>query len=160
MEIWKDVNVYEGAYQISNLGNIKSLPRKNTKGKILKPAKNNRGYLRVGLCYKGKVRYDSVHRLVAETFIPNPKKLPEVNHIDGDKLNNKVENLEWVTKGENQSHAYKTGLRKTTQRQRGSSRKNIEIARMNRKLKTNNSSEEIRTSNVNRHLKRWLQNGS
>lgn len=135
MEIWKDVNGYEGVYQISNLGNIKSLPRKNAKGKILNPSTNNRGYLRVGLCFKEKVRYESIHRLVAEAFIPNRKNLPEVNHINGNKLDNRVENLEWVTKGQNQIHAYKTGLRKTTQRQREASRKNIEIARMCRRVK-------------------------
>ncbi len=128
MEIWKDIYGYEGAYKVSNLGRIQSLLRKNTKGKILNPAKNNRGYLRLGLCFKGKIRYDSVHRLVAEAFIPNPKNLPEVNHIDGNKLNNRVENLEWVTKGENQIHAYKTGLRKITEKQRQASRENIRIA--------------------------------
>jgi hypothetical protein len=135
MEIWKDIQGYEGIYQISNLGRIKSLHRDYTNGRILNPAKNNRGYLRLGLSGNGKVRYDSVHRLVAETFIPNPKNLPEVNHIDGNKLNNRVENLEWVTKGENQAHAYKTGLRKTTERQREASRKNIEIARNYKKLR-------------------------
>lgn len=133
MEFWKDIRGYEGIYQISNLGKIKSLHRDCTKGRILNPAKNNRGYLRLGLSGNGKVRYDSVHRLVAEAFIPNPKNLPEVNHIDGNKLNNRVENLEWVTKGENQVHAYKTGLRKTTERQREASRKNIEIARNHKK---------------------------
>lgn len=132
MEIWKDIRDYEGIYKISNLGNIKSLPREHVKGKLLNPARNNRGYLRVALSVKGRVRYDSVHRLVAETFIPNPKNLPEVNHIDGNKLNNKVENLEWTTKSQNQIHAYKTGLRKTTPRQRETSRKNIEIARMHK----------------------------
>lgn len=133
IEIWRNIIGYEGTYLISNFGNIKSLPRKNTKGKVLNPSKNNRGYLRVTLSVEGKTRYDSVHRLVAETFIPNPKKLPEVNHLDGNKLNNNVENLEWVTKGQNQIHAYKTGLRKTTQKQRDTSRKNIEIARLCRK---------------------------
>lgn len=136
MERWRDIIGYEGIYKISNLGRIQSLPRKRVKGKMLNPAKNNRGYLRVALCFEGKVRYDSVHRLVAETFIENPKNLPEVNHIDGNKLNNNVANLEWVTKGQNQIHAYKTGLRKTTKKQRETSRRNIEIARQYRKLKT------------------------
>lgn len=118
MEVWKDIRGYEGIYQISNLGRIKSLHRDCRNGRILNPAKNNSGYLRVALSNNGKIRYDSIHRLVAEAFISNPKKLPEVNHIDGNKLNNSVENLEWVTKGENQIHAYKTGLRKITERQR------------------------------------------
>lgn len=133
MEIWKDIAGYEGFYKISNLGKIKSLPRKGVKEKILNPSKNNRGYLRVGLSAKGKVRYDSIHRLVAETFIENPKKMPEVNHIDGNKLNNNIENLEWVTKSENEKHAYKIGLRKMTSKQKEARRKNIEIARKYRK---------------------------
>lgn len=143
MEIWRDIPGYEEIYKISNLGRIKSLHRDRIKGQILNPAKNNRGYLRLGLSGNGKVRYDSVHRLVAEAFIPNPKNLPEVNHIDGNKLNNRVENLEWVTKGENQIHAYKTGLRKTTERQREASRKNIEIARNHRKSSARNKEKII-----------------
>lgn len=128
-EIWKDVKNYEGAYMVSNLGRIKSLPRKGTKGNILNPSRNNKGYCTVELTFKGKNRSTFVHRVVAENFIPNLKNLPEVNHIDGNKLNNNVENLEWVTKGQNQIHAYKTGLRKTTEKQRENSRKNIQIAR-------------------------------
>ena len=132
MKLWRDIVGFEGIYKISNFGDIKSLPRKRVKGKILNPAKNNRGYLRVGLCKDGRVRYESVHRLVAETFISTPQNLPAVNHIDGNKLNNNVENLEWVTKGQNQIHAYRIGLRKTTERQREISRNNIQIARMYR----------------------------
>lgn len=136
MEIWKDIKGYEGVYKISNLGKINSLPRKHSKGKILNPAKNNRGYLRVALCFEGKARYDSIHRLVAETFIPNPKNLTEVNHKDGNKLNNTVENLEWTTRTQNQIHAYRIGLRKTTQKQIEASKRNIQIARKyNQKIK-------------------------
>lgn len=109
-EIWKDILEFKGQYQVSNLGNVRSLIR----NKILKPAKisNNRinstGYYVVNL--KGKLYY--IHRLVAETFIPNPNKLPQVNHIDGNKLNNCIDNLEWCTNSENIKHAYRTGLMK------------------------------------------------
>lgn len=154
MEVWKDVLGYEEIYQISNLGRIKSLHRDRIEEKILNPAKNNRGYLRLGLSGNGKVRYDSIHRLVAGAFIPNPKNLPEVNHIDGNKLNNGVENLEWVTKGQNQIHAYKTGLRKTTERQRMASKRNIEIALKQKRLnKENNKSNEKLQSNTQNERK-------
>lgn len=107
MEKWKDIAGFEGLYQISNLGRVKSL-RKNI---ILKPGivakrNNKQGYEIVHIKYKQYY----VHRLVAEAFIPNTKKLPQVNHIDGNKLNNSIENLEWVTAKENIKHAYKTGL--------------------------------------------------
>lgn len=119
-EIWKDIVGYEGLYQVSNLGRVKSLDHfRNTglnrgylqKGKILKPSMDMyRNYLRVQLSKKGKVVSIRIHRLVAQAFIPNPKNKPQVNHIDGNKLNNCVDNLEWVTIRENIQHAYDTGL--------------------------------------------------
>ena len=91
-EVWKDVKGFEGLYQISSLGQVKSLRR----NKILKPKKHRCGYLIVDLCNNGeKTRY--IHRLVAEAFIPNPNNLPQVNHIDENKKNNSVNNLEWCT---------------------------------------------------------------
>lgn len=93
-------------YAISNLGNIKNV-RNNT---YLKPVLRN-NYLSVGIITEGKKRTLSVHRLVAMAFIPNPENKPYVNHIDGNKLNNNVNNLEWVTAKENDSHARKTGLK-------------------------------------------------
>lgn len=110
-EIWKDIPNYDG-YQVSNLGRIKSLPKKtnnqfNMKEIILKPIKQNNGYYLVNT--KGKVW--SVHRIVASIFIPNPNKLPQVNHIDGNKANNCVDNLEWCTCKDNINHAYKIGLK-------------------------------------------------
>lgn len=115
-EIWKDIEGYEGLYQVSNLGNIKSLRKRIDKGKchryfdekILKPIETNRGYLRVKLCKDRKIKKIRVHRLVAEAFIKRPEL--EVNHIDGNKKNNKAENLEWVTQRENKQHAWITGL--------------------------------------------------
>lgn len=86
-EIWKDIKGYEGKYKVSNFGRIKSL-RKN---KVLKQTINKRdGYLYVGICKDGKRKNRKVHRLIAETFMSNPKNKPTVNHIDGNKFNNKV----------------------------------------------------------------------
>lgn len=112
-EIWKDVKGFEGFYQISSLGRVKSLPRNGTinSERILKP-NNVRGYLQVVLNKKGDKSYKKVHRLVAENFIENPLNKREVNHIDGNKHNNNLSNLEWVTSSENQIHAYKLGLQK------------------------------------------------
>lgn len=109
-EIWKDIPNYEGMYQISNLGNVKSI-YKNGNTKILTGG-IKKGYRQVILVKNKKRKYASVHRLVAETFIPNPNNLPQVNHKDGNKSNNNVDNLEWCTQSENQIHAYKNGLQK------------------------------------------------
>lgn len=95
-EIWQPVKGYEGLYEVSNLGRIKSLNYNHTgKEKILKPANNGWGYLQIVLCRDGKVKHFKVHRLVAIAFLPNPEGLPEVNHKDENKSNNCVENLEW-----------------------------------------------------------------
>lgn len=104
-EIWKDIEGYEGLYQVSNLGRIKSLSRKIkrndmnaiTKEKIMKQAKDDRGYLMANLYKNGRNHSIKVHRLVAKLFIPNPLNLPQVNHIDEVKTNNSVSNLEWCT---------------------------------------------------------------
>lgn len=106
VEIWKDIPNYKG-YQVSNLGNVKNV---NTE-KILKGG-IKRGYREVILIKDNKRKYKLVHRLVAETFIPNMNDYPQVNHIDGNKLNNNISNLEWCTRSENMKHAYKIGLEK------------------------------------------------
>lgn len=104
MEVWKDIKGFEGIYQISSHGRIKSF-KKNKKGYILSNRNKNGWYLNVVLTSKDNWRSVKIHRLVAESFIPNPDNKPEVNHKDGDKQNNKVENLEWVTESENMNHA-------------------------------------------------------
>lgn len=120
-EIWKPIKGYEGLYEVSNLGRVKSLDRfvnasiKNQKqvlkqGKILKPYKDIRGYLKVSLSKENKRTIKFVHRLVSEAFIPNINNLSQVNHIDGNKVNNHIENLEWCSCKENINHAWAIGL--------------------------------------------------
>ena len=94
-EIWKPVVGYEGLYEVSNLGRVKSL--KYGKERILRPATDSNGYHQVNLCKDGKVKMYLVHRLVAQAFIPNPHNLPIINHKDERVDNNRVENLEWCT---------------------------------------------------------------
>ena len=115
METWKDINGYEGYYQISNQGNVRSVDRfdgvHDRQGTIIKPILKQNGYLQVGLRKHGTRKWIGVHRLVAIHFIENPNNKPQVNHIDGNKQNNIVENLEWVTVKENQDHAVRMGYR-------------------------------------------------
>lgn len=111
MEVWKDIDGYNGKYQVSNLGNVRSFSRwKN--GGLLKPGINTNGYYSVNLVKDGRknTQLINIHRLVAMTFLDNPKGLREVNHKDGNKLNNAVDNLEWVDRFENIRHAVRTGL--------------------------------------------------
>lgn len=107
-EVWKDIKDYNGLYQISNLGNIYSYKT----NKILKNAKSGDGYLTIQLCKNGIIKTNKVHRLVANSFINNKNRYKEVNHIDGNKHNNNVSNLEWCNRSQNEIHAYKNGLAK------------------------------------------------
>lgn len=100
IELWKDIEGYEGLYQVSNLGRVKSLK----KGKILKQHDNGKGYMQVGLWKNNKGKCYYVHRLVSEAFVDNPENKPQINHKDKNKTNNCVYNLEWVTCKENQHH--------------------------------------------------------
>lgn len=118
-EIWKDVSGYEGLYKVSNLGRIKSMPREwitgsrgsiRTKEETINRAANVHGYFRIWLSKDGQAKQFGVHRIVAIAFMPNPSNKPQVNHIDGNKQNNKAENLEWATSKENVIHSHKTGL--------------------------------------------------
>ena len=119
MEIWKDVKGFEEYYQVSETGKIR-----RKKGKtiykdgrvadfsqtILKQSENKKGYFKVYLSKNSKKYIKTVHRIVAETFIPNPKNKKTVNHIDCNKKNNKIENLEWLTNKENMRHAFDNGI--------------------------------------------------
>ena len=106
MEEWRNIKGYENLYQISNLGRVKTLPRKNrkTKEKIMKLRKDKDGYLRLGLHKEGKQTTHQVHRLVAEAFLENPNNYECVNHKDENKQNNKIENLEWCTRAYNNTY--------------------------------------------------------
>ena len=121
-EVWKDIVGYEGHYKVSNCGNVMSFKHKPN-GKLSK-FNTYSHYFMVSISLSGKEKLKTVHRLVAEAFIPNPLNKPCVNHIDGNKLNNNLSNLEWCTYRENELHSYavlgkkpnKTGLGKTREK--------------------------------------------
>jgi hypothetical protein len=104
--IWKPVVGYEGLYEISSLGKVRSIYRGRNTGKALAPIKSQNGYLVVTPSKNGVVKQKSIHRLVAMAFLPNPKSKICVNHINGDKHDNRVENLEWATYQENEVHSH------------------------------------------------------
>lgn len=123
MEIWKDIPGYEGRYQVSTSGGVKSLPFKQryllrtgveawriTKEQLLARQVTNSGYSIVHLHLDNKRKAHTIHTLVARVFIPNPKGLPEVNHCDGHKSNCRIGNLEWSSSSANKLHAVDTGL--------------------------------------------------
>lgn len=116
IEIWKDIPGYEGLYQASNLGRIKSLPRYSTRGKVLRPNINkHNGYAYVSLSKHNHREQKRVHVLVMSAFSPKSKKPGydrncQIDHINGDKTDNRLSNLEWVTQRENQLRAYALGL--------------------------------------------------
>jgi len=110
MEIFKDIKGYEGLYQVSNLGNVRSY-YKDKEGKILSAGLKPEGYKYVNL-HSDKNKNFYIHRLVALAFIPNPQNKTQVNHINGIKNDNRLDNLEWATSSENRLHAYKIGLQK------------------------------------------------
>ena len=125
MENWKDIKGYDGIYQVSDKGQVRTVPGKATvrminghenvrhwKARTLKQKTDKGGYKRVALWSQGKPKTILVHRLVCAAFHPNPDNLPDVNHIDGNPSNNAAENLEWITPRDNLMHAYEHKLNK------------------------------------------------
>lgn len=106
-ESYLPIQGYEGLYEVSNLGNVRSLPGGRRLGIVLKQIIRITRYRFVFLCKNGMTKSFAVHRLVGKAFIPNPDNKPMINHIDNDPSNNKVSNLEWVTSKENMHHAMK-----------------------------------------------------
>jgi hypothetical protein len=134
MEVWKDIEGYEGLYQISNQGRVKSLAKSHRYGskedKILKSGKtikqrNGLDYPRVCLSKYGNTIVYQIHRLVAISFIPNPLNKDTVNHMNGIKNDNRVDNLEWATMKEQNEHAWNTGLKVVTDKWREAMKLNI-----------------------------------
>lgn len=120
-EKWKDIQGFEGLYQVSNLGNVRSLDRyvnsainkskqRLLKGRVLKPNDNGHGYKYITLSINGIKYREYIHRLVAKHFVDNPNDKEEVNHINGDKTDNESENLEWTTRNENEKHSHELGI--------------------------------------------------
>ena len=113
-ECWKSIKDFEGKYEVSNTGKVRSLlntrQNKNKIPKLLSNYLSHKGYPIVTLIENCKYKGKSIHRLVAEAFINNPNNLPPVNHIDGNKLNNFYTNLEWISNADNIRHAFKNGL--------------------------------------------------
>lgn len=150
-EIWKDVKGYEELYQVSNLGRVRSLDRLDganhrLKGSIMKGCEITGGYLGVTLYKNSVVSSKKIHRLVAEAFIPNSEHKPQVNHINEDKTNNMVSNLEWMTAKENNNH----GTRNERIGRAVSKSKSIPIIATN--IKTGESTEFYGTRECARQL--------
>lgn len=159
-EIWKDVSGYEGLYQVSNMGRVRSIShhaRNNinggvrlTKGQILSQYKMPNGYLQVQLSKNEKREKHYVHRLVANAFLSNKNNCSDVNHIDGDKNNNLVGNLEWCSHSENQIHMVKSGI----------TRKALPVLCLETNKSYSSMSEAERETGINRHMiKESCQNG-
>lgn len=126
-EVWKEIKGFEGWYEVSNLGRVRSVEREIThkcgkiqinpsKIKIPQLQKSGKGYLITQLFKNSSFKKKYIHRLVAAAFIPNPEEKPQVNHIDGNTQNNNANNLEWCTQIENNKHAIETGLQVKTKR--------------------------------------------
>ena len=151
IEEWKPIKNYEGLYEVSNFGRVKSLERYRISGRykinmkykehILKPGKNGKGYLKLDLCKNGETKTHVVHRLVLSTFLG--KSDLEGNHKDGIKENNRLDNLEYMTRSENQIHAYRMGLQSKKGEKHHYAKLNNEIVKNIRENKFNLSLKEF-----------------
>lgn len=130
MEVWKAIEGTDGRYEVSNTGKVRGMNYRNQREpKEISQREDKYGYKRVNIFCNGKRAVKTVHRLVAEAFIPNPDALPQVNHIDGNKKNNEKSNLEWCTASRNVQHAFDIGLKEK-------SREHARIIGINHNLKT------------------------
>lgn len=149
-EIWKNIEEYPN-YQVSNMGRVKRLSTgyyRRTE-KILKPQLQNNGYLHIKLSQKDKTKCILVHRLVAQVFIPNPNNLPQVNHINEDKTDNRVENLEWCTQKYNINYGNGISKRVKTNKENGTYKK---IGEINSKIR---SKSILQFSKDNSFIRKW-----
>lgn len=161
MVIWKDIKGYEGFYQVSNTGKVKSLARIvfvktkkseyfcNYKERILSCKISKNGYCHTTLCVENKQKSFLTHRLVAESFVSNPENKPEVNHKNGDKTNNNDWNLEWVTASENHIHAYKKGLKRVSDNRKRELSKQMSMTLINNKTGKTFSSLKAAAKSIN-----------
>ena len=147
-EIWKDVKGYEGEYQVSNLGRVKSLPREIRNGEgttrkiggyYLKTHSNKNDYVKVNLSGKSF----RVHRLVAEAFIPNEENKPQINHINGIKCDNRIENLEWCTSKHNMNHNLVLGVTPLGEKHKKSKLNSKQVLEIKRLIKEGKQHKEI-----------------
>lgn len=150
LETWKAVVGYEGIYEASNQGRVRSLEHKNTRGQVVRPIiratkPNNRGYIQICLSKDGRQEYKLLHRIVAEAFISNPLNLPQINHIDENKNNNNISNLEWCTNMYNRH--FGTGLERAM-----ANRDHKEIARKTALKKLKPIKEHL----PNGDIREWL----
>ena len=161
-EIWKPVVGYEGIYEVSSLGRVKSCERTivrsngreiNFSDKIMKPSINHKGYEIIDLRNKGNRQGGLVHRLVGKAFIENPYNKKQINHKNGIKTDNRVENLEWVTNQENIRHAYKSGIRNNDLLAKSNRKKVDQLTLEGHLIKTFDSIEDaIKSTDVNNIL--------
>lgn len=160
-EIWKDINGFEGLYQISNLGRVKSLERYSIQKhlieeKILNISHSQAGYVDVSLYKDGKRIHKKPHRLVAEAFIPNPNNLPEVDHIDTNKDNNRIDNLRWCTHSENHLNPLTVELKRKINL--GKKLKPEVVERMKKKINVIKDGEVIYTFGSYKDLRETSEN--
>lgn len=140
-EIWENINGYEGLYQVSNLGRIKSLPKFHQGERILKSRLNKYGYLYIGLIKESLKKSYTIHRLVAKAFIINSNNYPCVNHKDENKLNNNIENLEWCTVDYNNN--YGNRINNAAKKNRGRKNSQISIERMRIAAKNRRTKKKV-----------------